>query len=208
LVTGHPVGEIQGYLAEPENDGKLMGWLRHHAEELGGAHPLDREPRFGRRLGWYAVVRAMKPRIVIETGVDKGLGSVLLCAALARNNQDGSPGEYIGTDINPLAGVLLDGPYARYGRILYGDSLESIRGLDCAVDVFINDSDHSAAYEAAEYDLIEGKLSSKAIVLGDNSHITDALQKFAEKTDRRFLYFNEEAKSHWYPGAGIGFAFR
>jgi predicted O-methyltransferase YrrM len=209
LVTGRPVAEIQGYLAEPESDGKLMGWLRLHAEGLSASHPVDREPRFGRRLGWYAVVRAMKPAIVVETGVEKGLGSVLLCAALARNNRDGSYGEYVGTDIDPQAGILLDGsPFARYGRILYGDSLKSLGDLDCPVDVFINDSDHSAAYEVAEYDLIESKLSSTAIVLGDNAHITDALQKFAEKSGRRFLYFNEVPKDHWYPGAGIGFAFR
>jgi len=27
-------------------------------------------------MGWYAMVRASKPRIVVETGVDKGLAPV------------------------------------------------------------------------------------------------------------------------------------
>lgn len=31
----------------------------------------DSEVKFGRRIGWYAFVRILKPKIVVETGVDK-----------------------------------------------------------------------------------------------------------------------------------------
>ncbi|KJS35663.1 MAG: hypothetical protein VR70_15680 [Rhodospirillaceae bacterium BRH_c57] len=207
-VTKKPLAEIRGYLDEPEIDVELTNYLSERIGQLWERHHnIDRTPLFGRRLGWYAMVRALKPRLVVETGVDKGIGSVLLAAALRRNAADGAAGEYVGTDINSAAGYLLAGPYAEHGRILYGDSIESLATLDKPVDLFINDSDHSVDYEAREYHAIREKLSPGAVILGDNAHASDALQVFAEETGRQFLFFKEEPENHWYPGAGIGFAF-
>jgi predicted O-methyltransferase YrrM len=166
------------------------------------------EMPYGRRLGWYALVRALKPRFIVETGVDKGLGACVLTAALRRNVADGSEGRYIGTDINPEAGYLLRGEYARYGEILYGDSIESLATLTEQIDIFINDSDHSAEYEAREYVVVQDKLSDNALIVCDNAHVTDCLMQFALETDRHFLFVREEPAGHWYGGAGIGVAFR
>jgi len=162
---------------------------------------------FGRRLGWYAFVRLLKPRVVVETGVDKGHGAVLLCAALTRNSADGHPGVYYGTDINESAGWLLRAPYDSVGKILYGDSIESIERLDAQIDLFINDSDHSADYEYREYRAVASKLAADAVLLGDNAHVTPMLARFSRETGRRFVFFREEPKDHWYPGAGIGISF-
>src|SRR3546814_1929922 len=98
---------------------------------------------YGRRLGWYAVVRATKPRVVVETGVDKGLGAMVLCAALLRNAEEDRPGRYFGTDINPHAVYLLQPPYDSVGDILYGASLASLASFADSLDLFITDSDHS-----------------------------------------------------------------
>jgi predicted O-methyltransferase YrrM len=149
----------------------------------------------------------MKPKVVVETGVDKGLGSVVLCAALLRNRNDGEPGRYYGTDLNPAAGYLLSGKYAETGEILYGDSIESLRALGDPIDLFINDSDHSAEYEAAEYETIKDNLSPSAVILGDNSHVTDKLFQFSRHNGRQFIFWEEEPINHWYPGGGIGFSF-
>jgi hypothetical protein len=51
-------------------------------------------------------------------------------------------------------------------------------------------------------------MSPKSFVLGDNSHVTDELFKFSARTGRQFLFFKEQPKNHWYPGAGIGISFR
>lgn len=205
-VTQTPYRDIHRYISEIENDGDLRRHIQEAARS-GDDNVAGLEVKYGRRLGWYAIVRAKKPRVVIETGVDKGLGSCVLTAALARNSREGYEGYYYGTDINPEAGYLLRGKYARFGSILFGDSLESLRELDERVDVFVNDSDHSADYEAREYETIRDKLNEGAIVLGDNSHATDELLKFAERTGRHFLFFQEKPRGHWYPGAGIGAAF-
>lgn len=195
---------ILGYMDEAEEDEEL----KRHIERAITASPFaslaDLEVRFGRRLGWYAFVRAMKPQVVIETGVDKGLGACLLSAALMRNGEEGHEGRYFGTDINPNAGYLLSGEYAKYGRILYGDSIETLRSFNSNVDLFINDSDHSADYEEHEYEVIAPKLSDNAVILGDNSCATDKLLNFSLERDRQFFFFAEKPLDHWYPGGGIG----
>ena len=207
-VTGITYERARQYMNELDNDVVLKTHIQEYIAKSKDACFADLDVRFGRRSGWYAFVRAVKPRIIVETGVDKGLGSCVLTAALLRNAEEGQPGYYYGTDINPRAGYLLQGRYAQFGRILYEDSVESLKKLTEIIDVFINDSDHSVEYEAGEYRAVENKLSHQALVLGDNAYLTDQLLKFAIRTGRSFLYFQEKPKDHWHPGGGIGVAFR
>ena len=206
-VTGATLAQARLWLNEPQEDQELLEYLKakHHEAELRCL--ADEKPLFARRLVWYALVRARKPKVVVETGVDKGLGAVLLCSAVKKNVEEGHQGYYVGTDINPEAGYLLDGVYSQFGRVIYGDSIETLKQLPQAVEVFINDSDHSAEYEEREYQVIESKLAQDALVLGDNAHVTQKLAEFAEKTDRKFIFVPEMVEGHWYPGAGVGIAF-
>lgn len=208
VATGKPASQIEGFIAEAIEDRKLRNWFDQRMQSWNGPKttPNLKSP-FGRRLGWYAVVRAIKPKVLVETGVDRGHGALLLCAALLRNTAEGQPGRYYGTDLRPEAGYLLAGDYASMGQLLVGDSIESLKKLPETIDLFINDSDHSADYEAEEYRIIAPKLSAHALVLGDNAHATDKLARFSRETDRHFVYFREEPKGHWYPGGGIGISF-
>jgi hypothetical protein len=201
VVTGASIEQIQQYFTEPAAD--LAGYMPPLAAPLAIDHPLN----FGRRLGWYAIARAMKPRVIVETGVMHGIGAALLCSALRRNAREGAPGRYYGTEIDLAGGVLLAPPLTAFGEILFGDSIESLRKLDAKIDLFINDSDHSEEYEEREYQCVRPMLSERAIVLGDNSHVTDKLLRFSIETGRQFLFFRETPKDHWYPGSGIGISF-
>jgi predicted O-methyltransferase YrrM len=198
---------IAGYMQEPKQNQELLRHVQTASANSTFRHEADERVEFGRRLGWYATVREKKPRVVIETGVDKGLGAVLLCSALQKNSEEGHEGRYFGTDINPQAGYLLSGRYREFGEILLGDSITSLRNMTGPVDIFINDSDHSSIYEYDEYRTIASKLSSGAIILGDNAYVSDSLQRFADETGRSFLFIREDPSGHWYPGAGIGIAF-
>jgi hypothetical protein len=203
-----PLELARGYLDEVGGDTALATHVVQRTKESGEAFRSDPVARFGRRAGWYAYVRALKPKVVVETGVDKGLGACVLAAAILRNRAEGFEGRYYGTDIDPRAGYLFSGPYHEAGEILYGDSIESLRSLDETIDLFINDSDHSAEYEGREYETVEEKLSPRAFLIGDNAHVTDKLMEFAERTGRRFLYFREDSDGFWYPGSGLGVAYR
>ncbi len=207
-ITNVEFDTVMAYIQEIEENQELRSHIATTTAKSDWAFMADPNARLGRRIGWYAMARAIKPKIIIETGVDKGLGSCVLTAALKKNKAEGYEGQYYGTNINPIAGYLLSDEYAHYGRILYGDSIASLSQLDVTIDLFINDSDHSADYEAEEYRIIENKLSDHAIILGDNSDGTDKLLEFSLKTNRHFVFFQEKPHEHWYPGAGIGFSFK
>ena len=52
----------------------------------------DDEPRYGYRYMYYAVVRLMRPKVVVEIGNHDGLGSAVLLRALERNAVEGDEG--------------------------------------------------------------------------------------------------------------------
>jgi hypothetical protein len=182
--------------------------LHEHVRRLTLASPraglADPLPLLGRRVGWYAVVRALRPAVVVETGTDKGLGTVVLAAALLRNGH----GRLTSVDINPASGYLVQDRYAEVTDLRVQDSLEGIRAVQGPIDLFIHDSWHSPEHEAAEFAAAAPLLSDDARVLSDNAHVTAELPRWAEAHDRTFLFFGEKPTGHWYPGGGIGGAWR
>ncbi len=207
-VTGASVTAVRGWLDEVERDQGLREHLERGLRSTTRAGLVDKTVRYGRRIGWYALVRALRPTHVVESGVDKGLGSCVLAAALLRNAADGSPGRLSALDINPDAGYLIGGPYADVVDLVLGDSLQSIPALRPPVDVFLHDSNHSAEHERAEFAAIAPHLTPGAVLLSDNAAESDVLVSVAEQTGRRFLYFREEPADHWFPGDGIGIAWK
>lgn len=207
VVCDLPVKQVRGYLAEIESDEALR---RHIESATAGAARrglADKRVRYARRVGWYALVRARKPAHVVETGVDKGLGSCVLAAALLRNAAEGHPGRVTSLDINPEAGYLArTAPWSEVVDLVVGDSIASIAALTRPVDLFLHDSDHSRAHEKREFEAVEPKLAPGAILLTDNVTSTNVLADHAERTGRRFLAYRETPANHWYPGDGIGVA--
>ena len=204
-ASGAEVARVQALMRELDLDEALRAHIRRATLASPDLHHADASPRYGRRIGWYVLARLLRPRFVVETGVDKGLGACVLAAALLRNAAEGAPGRYLGIDRNPQAGWLFAGPWSSVGRVVHGDSLEELARLEC-IDFLLHDSDHAPDYEAREYEVALPRLSDGGIVLSDNAHASDALWGFASRTKRRYLYFAEEPRAHWYRGGGIGLA--
>src|SRR6185312_11856533 len=63
---------VRALVQEPSHDVELANRLRSATAD----HWLwtKRSPPFGKRLGWYALTRALRPRRVIEIGAHDGLG--------------------------------------------------------------------------------------------------------------------------------------
>lgn len=207
-VTSQSYEAIENYIREIQQDKELRDYIARLSRNSKERFVTDPEARFGRRIGWYALVRASKPRLCVETGTDKGLGTCVIAAALMRNAREGFPGQVLGMDLNPNAGYLLRAPYDQFGRMVYGDSHASIRALTEEVDFFIHDSDHAPLHEAKELELITPKLSPDALVLSDNAEVTDKLLEFARATGREFLFFAEKPIGHWCQPSGIGVAYK
>jgi predicted O-methyltransferase YrrM len=206
-VCDIPVAQIRGYFVEIECDAELRGHIERATAGSARRGLADRQVRYARRIGWYALVRAAKPAHVVETGVDKGLGTCVIAAALLRNGAEGTPGRVTSLDINPEAGYLAKtAPWNSVVDLVIGDSIASIGALDKPVDIFLHDSDHSVAHERREFQAVEPKLSPGAVLLTDNVAVTNVLAEHAEATGRRFLAYREQPARHWFPGDGIGAA--
>lgn len=195
------------YVAELDADAELSAEM---AGRLAGRSDRNPVMPFGRRLGWYAIVRARRPALVVETGVHDGLGSIAILSALERNAREGHAGELLSFDVNPLTGWLVPPRLRGRHRILIGNSVSAIPEAvgDRSIDLFIHDSDHRYEHEWAELETALGRGSPGVILLSDNAHATTALHDFAESRDLAFAFWRERPRRHFYPGGGIGIAWR
>jgi predicted O-methyltransferase YrrM len=208
-VCATPIAVVRDHLAEIAADSALRDHIQAATATAARRGLAERQVRYGRRVGWYAIVRALKPAHVVETGVDKGLGTAVLAAALLRNADEGKAGRITAIDINPEAGYLVrSGAWSSVVDVVYSDSVAALAALDRPVDLFLHDSDHSVAHERTEFTTVEPKLSKSALLLTDNATKTSVLSEYAEKTGRQYLAFTERPLRHWYPGDGIGVAWR
>jgi methyltransferase family protein len=207
-ITGEQPSAIHDWLAELDGDNELVHQIKRAVAASPRGRLADTDVKFGRRLAWYALVRALKPGLTVESGIDKGLGSCVIASALLRNTEEGHPGRHIALDINPDAGYLIQGKYASVVDIIFGDSLTTIPTVPMGVGIFLHECMGTYQQEAAEYRLIAPKLAPNALLVTDNASKTDALVEYADSQGRRFLFFREVPHRHWWPGDGVGVAWK
>lgn len=140
----------------------------------------------------YGIVRALKPEYLIETGVAAGVSNSFLNAALLENGS----GTLYSIELPPMqsaAGMHQDGgvfawPESGVGwavppeiRSAIGErnvliledvrtALPSVLARLPRVDVFFHDDLHTPDHMLWEYDMIWPKLSSKGLLLSDDSN--------------------------------------
>jgi cephalosporin hydroxylase len=199
-IAGVRKAEVAEIVAEPRADGELRRRVR--AATQGRRLWSKPEPPFGRRVAWYALVRLIRPELVIETGVHDGLGSLLLLRALERN---GGEGRLVSFDINPTAGWLV-GTDPRWELRLQPavDGLAKLLAQGPAVGVFIHDSLHSYDNERAELELAAVRLASNGVLITDNAHGTRALADVCASHGLSYSEFVERPRDHFYPGGATG----
>jgi hypothetical protein len=162
-------------------------------------------PPFGRRLGWYAIVRLVKPELVVETGIHDGLGSLILVRALERNAEEGVHGRLVGFDIYPRAGWIV-GDSPLYRRVIEPTETALARELDAGppLGVFIHDTLHTYEHERFELETAADRLVPGGVLISDNAHASTALEDVCEARGLRYDFFGERPLDHFSPGAGIG----
>ena len=200
-VTGAQIVQVRGWMQELEEDTKLVDHLTSRLASNPRRGVCASEPHWARRAGWYALVRAMQPEHMVETGTHLGLGSSVIAAALMRNGH----GRLTTIDVDPRAGYLIGEPWSSVTDRRIGSSVDILAELG-PVDMFLHDSLHTYEYETSEFTAVEPKLTAGAIVMSDNAHDSAALSDWAERTGRRYLFFREQPGRHWWPGDGIGAA--
>jgi hypothetical protein len=202
-ALGRDAGEMGSYVDELRRDSELrqelVGLLRKRRDRKS-------EPLFGRRIGWYCFVRALKPRLVVETGVHDGLGSVALLRALERNRIAGHPGRLVGIDTEPSSGWLVPSRLRQYFELVISDSVPILKDWPATepIDLFLHDSSHTYEHEWNEYEAIKNHLAPSAVVLSDNAHAGQALMDYSTSAGRTYVFWHEQPTGHFYPGGGIG----
>jgi hypothetical protein len=205
-AVGIPSRDAEGYIAELQGDSELR---RAIEANLKGRSDRNRTMPYGRRLGWYAIVRARKPTLVVETGVHDGLGSAVLLRAMQRNADEGVDGMLVSFDINEQAGWLIPDSLRSRHELEIGSApgnfARAFKGR--RVGLFIHDSDHRYEHEMAEFEAVGPMCAPNAVLITDNA-FGAAFADFCEQQGLTTHLFREIPRDHWYPGAGIGLAIR
>jgi hypothetical protein len=206
LVTGIASCQASRYIAEfYETLEELRIHVQHYTPDSPDRYTMDLKVKPGRRIIYYALARALKPRLIVEAGVAQGLGTCILATAVRRNLSEGFSGRIISVDLSPSAGHLIKPPYAGFVYVWNGDILQFLENeLKEQVNFYIHDT--SGASENSEYDLVERRLSEDAVVL--STWHTRAIMNLARRSSRNYMMFCDEPMDHWYPGCRIGLAFK
>ena len=204
-ALGIDASVMSGYIRELQADRRLRTGIE---DRLAVRVDRRRTMPYGRRLGWYAVVRHLKPRLVVETGILDGLGSTVLLRALERNAAEGVDGRLLSVDIRSDAGWLIPDELRLRHEVLIGDSLALLGPAigDRRVGFFVHDSDHAYGHETAEFETILPLTEAGAALVSDDAHASTAFADFCGRHDLTYRYWRERPFRHFYPGAGIGLA--
>ncbi len=196
-LTGRSREEIDGWLAEADAAAAVERAIRA-AHEKGGRESYA---QFRAPFDLYAIVRAVRPRVILETGVSSGVSSAHLLLAV-RKNRSGHlisidlPTRQAGTRLRRGESIVSIPPGRSSGwaipaglrrgwdlrvgdaRELVPAAVRRLRGLD----LFLHDDRHTPEHLDFELATIEPILAEGAIVLADNTAWTgDAFDRFAAR---------------------------
>lgn len=137
----------------------------------------------------YVIVRTLKPRTVVETGVAYGISSTCILEGMARNNK----GELHSVDINMNSGAVIPQELRPRWSLVTGRSSDVLTPLLerlKEMDMFVHDSSHTYENMAWEFNVAWPYLSNGGILASDDIHANNAFIEFSRKVGRtpRLIY--------------------
>lgn len=179
--------EVMRYRRELQDDEPFKAHLERCLADVHYVMPQATE--------LYIIVRAVKPRTIVETGVASGISSAHILRALERNRT----GSLYSIDLPDVQeGSVL--PSGRRTGWIVPDSLRSrwtlrlgdartllpelLDTLD-SVDVFLHDSDHSYEHMVFEFERALPKLAREGLLLSDDAHMHGAWDDFCTRRGLR-----------------------
>jgi len=172
---------------------------RYHSHYLAGWVNLT-DAQF---LYW--IVRKLKPKTILQTGVSNGLSSAFMMLALAKNSAEGMlhvvdvPAIFDPADPNwtrsgqvfgfvipegKTSGWMVPDIYRDRFEVQIGDAkmlLPQLVDRLPSVDMFYHDSDHSYNHMAFEFEQARRKLAPVSVVVADDISWNASLWDFADK---------------------------
>jgi len=182
----------------------VQGTTRGHRYNTGRATGRD---GYGEGLRLYAVLRKLRPRVAVETGVCNGVSTAFLLLALAENGagelhsldlpevagQDYGPDTFWdgkgGAVIPPAKepGWMVPGRLRDRWRLVLGRSQQELPPLLeqlGTIDFFMHDSEHSEECMRFEFEAAWGALRDGGVLAADDVDANDAFAAFASAQGR------------------------
>src|SRR5712691_10963522 len=182
----------------------VRGTTRGHRYNTGRATGRD---GYGEGLRLYAVLRKLRPRVAVETGVCNGVSTAFLLLALAQNGDgelhsidlpeiagedyepgtfwDGKGGAVIPAGKEP--GWMVPAQLRDRWRFVLGRSQQELPLLLeqlGTIDFFMHDSEHSEACMRFEFGAAWGALRDGGVLAADDVGANDAFAAFASAQGR------------------------
>jgi Methyltransferase domain len=204
-ALGHPEAELAAYAAETRCDSELNESLTRH---LRWRFDTKRRLPLGNRLPWYVLVRAVKPLLVVETGIYHGLGSLALLRALERNTQEGSPGELMSFDTLQDAGGMVR-EHLRQGwhrfvgptQELLVPALENRR-----VDMLFQDTPHTEENQRFEFGAALANAAPNLLLLDASGGWAPTLEAMCAERNGIYHRVPLRSRDHICSGLDVTFA--
>lgn len=204
-VLGCAESELTRYAEETRTDPELNARLRRH---MRWRSDTKRHLPLGHRLAWYLIVRARKPELVVETGIYKGLGSLVLLRALERNREDGFPGDLMSFDTASASGELVR-PELRVGWMRFVGSTQdllppALRGR--RIDILFQDTPHTEENQRFEFGVALEHAGEKLLLLDGSGGDTPTLEAMAAENGGSHHVLFAPSRDHVYQGSNIALA--
>lgn len=204
-VTGVPVTTLAGYASEVDVDPELGERL---ARRLRWRFEVRRRPQLGNRLGWYVLVRALRPELAVETGIYNGLGSLTLLRALERNRGEGDAGELISFDRSESAGWVVDRAHRGHWQRVIGSTADTVertlRGR--RVGALFQDSDHQEATQRLEFGSAVANAAATLLLVDGSGGQSPVLEELSRDLEAEYRCVPLRAVDHWYQRGALAFA--
>ncbi len=204
-ATGTDVEQLRQYIVEADTDPELR---QHLTRRLRWRFDVKHRPELANRLGWYLLIRALRPRLVVETGVYNGFGSLTLLCALERNAAEGSPGELISFDASDVAGSFVDRhryPGWRHVVGMTTDVLEDTLA-GSKIGALFQDSDHSIAVQELEFGAALANPEATLLLVDASGGQTPVLEQLSQQRGGDYRRVRLGATDHWYQRGELTFA--
>jgi predicted O-methyltransferase YrrM len=180
-------GTIRKFLNEPASDAGLMNyWEECGPKLLEGSHPGN-DPYAKKVLIQYALVRALAPDVIVETGVANGISSTYLLRACQLNGK----GHLYSVDINnrefmaagnQIGWIVPQDLRSRWTLQLEDShtALPRIFSELGMVDVFIHDSSHTYEDMKFEFETSYPHIRPGGLLLSDDADFNAAFMECAK----------------------------
>ncbi len=204
IALGRSEAELAAYAEETHSDPELNERLTRHVRWRFAS---KRRQPLGTRLAWYILARAMKPELIIETGIYKGLGSLALLRALERNRGDGHPGKLMSFDVSSHAGVLVRAEIREGWQRVIGLTSETLLAALAGrrVGILFQDTLHSEENQRLEFEAaLEHSADELALVDCSGGHLK-TLENLCDERGGSYHRVPIRPRAHVHPGGNFSF---